>query len=825
MKKTAPKTKSYTIIFWRFFLYGLGGFVLLLLLINFGVFGKMPSLTELENPSIIEASEVVAFDGTLMGKFYTEKGNRSIVEYKDISKHVVNALVATEDERFYNHSGIDAKSVLRAVALFGKEGGGSTITQQLAKALLGQGSRNIALRFIEKLKEWIIAIKLERNFTKEEIIALYLNAVPYSDNVFGIRNAARTFFSKEPDRLNIEEAAVLIGMVNGPGVYNPRRNAKAAFDRRNLVINRMAQNGYLDPSEASTLKAKLIKLNYKKLDENSGLAPYFREIVRDDLKRWCKEHKNPKTGDPYDIYQDGLKIYTTINPRMQLYAEEAVNRHIPMLQKVLSAQSDVKSGRVWNTHENILEAAMKASDRWKDGKDQGLSDAELRASFHRKVPMRVFAWSSTRDKDTLMTPYDSIRYSRQMLQTAFMVMDPTSGEVKAWVGGIDFKTYKFDHANLKTKRQVGSTIKPFLYCEALEEAGFTPETQCEQTAQYFEGFGWVPNKDKGRVGTRTMASGLTWSVNEVSAYIMKQVTPKRFVDFLKRINIQTKVEPYPSIALGACDLSLYEMLWGYTMFPNSGYSTKPLYISRIEDKNGNILESFATQSNQVISEASSYTMCKMMQGPVDIGTAAGLRSRLGAAEMGGKTGTTNDNSDAWFIGYSPQLLAGSWIGCDDRFIRLAGGLGFGGKAAMPIYEYFFQKVYGDKTLGIEKDVKFIKPESIKNDAMFDYMNMNDQAPPPGAEGTDQGNGNASEYLSQPDTARVPVESQLNNEEKEVMKEAVKDKKLEKQKTAEEKPASAGVATPENTDDKRKKGFLNRLFGNKSKDQKTPPKDR
>jgi penicillin-binding protein 1A len=315
----------------------------------------------------------------------------------------VNALVATEDERFYGHSGIDAKSVIRAIALFGREGGGSTITQQLAKALLGQGSRNIVTRVIEKLKEWIIAVKLERNFTKEEIIALYLNAVPFSDNVFGIRNAARTFFSKEPDRLNIEEAAILVGMVNGPGIYNPRKNPKYAFDRRNLVINRMAQNGYISESEASKLKVKLIKLNYKKLDENSGLAPYFREVVRDDMKRWCKEHKNPSTGDPYDIYQDGLKIYTTINPRMQLYAEEAVARHMPVLQKVLSAQSDVRSGRVWKTHENVLEAAMKVSDRWKDGKDEGLSDAEIRASFMKKTKMKIFAYNSMREMDTVMT--------------------------------------------------------------------------------------------------------------------------------------------------------------------------------------------------------------------------------------------------------------------------------------------------------------------------------------------------------------------------------------------------------------------------------------
>ena len=819
-KRSSRKSRtSYTSLFWKIFLSGLGAFILLLLLISFGVFGKMPSLAQLENPSIIEASEVVAIDGTPMAKFYKERGNRSIVEYKDISRHVVNALVATEDERFYSHSGIDARSLARAVALLGREGGGSTITQQIAKNMLGQGSKNIVLRIIEKLKEWIIAIKLERNFTKEELIALYLNAVPFGDNVYGIRNAARTFFQKEPDRLNIEEAAVLVGMLKGNTSYNPRINPKAAFDRRNTVINQMVKNNYLGEAEASGLKSKLIKLNYKKIDENSGLAPYLCEVIRDDVKRWCKEHTNPATGEPYDIYEDGLRIHTTINPRMQLYAEEAVERHMPLLQKYLNMQNFIKTGSVWKGHENILNAAMRASDRWENAAEEGLSEAEIKSSFNKKVPMRVFAWNAKHEKDTVMTPLDSIKYNRQMVQTAFTVMDPTTGEIKAWVGGIDFKTYKYDHANINTKRQVGSSIKPFLYCEAIEEAGFTPETPCEATAQYFPGFGWVPNKNTGRAGTRTMASGLTWSVNEVAAYIMKQVTPGRFVDFLRRINIQTKVDPYPSIALGSCDLSLYEMLWGYTMFPNNGYSTKPVYISSIEDKNGNLLESFTTNINQVISESSAYTMCKMMQGVVDIGTAKGLRSRLGAAEMGGKTGTTNDNSDAWFFGYTPQLLGGTWIGCDNRFVRLESNLGMGGQAARPILEYFMQKVYADKTLGIEKDARFVQPESMKNDAMFDYKDIIDQGPPPGAEGNDQGNGSANEYMTdQQDTVKSPTpkEPVLSSEERKVLKEAT-DK--EKDKKTDKAPAADKPADGEQKEEKKKKGFLNRLFSNKNNENK------
>lgn len=804
-------------IFWKIFFLGFGAFVLLLLLINFGVFGKMPSIAQLENPTIVEASEVLAIDGTPMGKYYKEKGNRSVVAYKDISKHVVDALVATEDERFYDHSGIDGKSLMRAVLKLGRDGGGSTITQQLALNLFSTRASNVVMRIIQKLKEQIIAVKLERNFTKQEILALYLNTVSYSDNVFGIRNAARTFFQKEPDRLTVEEAAMLIGMVNAPSRYNPRVNPKPALDRRNLVIDRMATNGYITEPEASKFKVIPINLKYRRMDENSGLAPYFREVLRDELKKWCKEHTNPLTDEPYDLYEDGLKIYTTINPRMQLYAEEAMNKHMPTLQKALNAQANVKNGTVWKNYKNILDAAMKSSDRWKLGKEEGMSDDELRKMFNTKVPMRVFAWNSKREKDTIMTPLDSIKYHRQMLQLSFMVMDPITGEVKAWVGGIDFKTYKYDHVNLNTKRQVGSSIKPFLYCEAIEEAGFTPETPCEATQQYFPGFGYVPAKNNPKhTGTRSMASGLAWSVNEVAAYIMKQVGPKRFADFLKRINIQTKVEPYPSMALGAADLSMFEMMWGYTMFPNQGYSTKPIYITRIEDKNGNVLENFQTKMNQVISESSAYTMVKMLQGPVDIGTAAGLRARLGAAEMGGKTGTTNDNSDAWFFGFTPQLLAGTWIGCDDRFIRLESGLGYGGQASRPIWESFFQKVYADKTLGIEREAKFVQPAVMRNELLTDYSKL-EQVAPPGAEGQDVGNGTANDYLGTPDSSNVPVESKLDNDEKKILQEATKSSTTPKK---DGKDAIIIEQKPTKEEEKKKKGFFKRLFGKDKEKEKS-----
>src|SRR5258708_32588457 len=377
---------------------------------------------------------------------------------------------------------------------------------------------------------------------------------------------------------------------------------------------------------------------------------------------------------------------------------------MPVLQKILDAQPDIKNGAVWNGHMNILEAAMRSSDRWRNEEDDSLSEAAIRNSFHQPVRMKVFAWNAAHEKDTVMTPLDSIKYHRQMLQTGFMVMDPLSGAVKAWVGGIDPKTYKFDHVNINTKRQVGSTIKPFLYGLAIEDFNFTPQTQCEAVQQYFPEYdAYVPARARRKAGgTRTMADGLAWSVNEVAAYIMKSFGPEgpqRLAEFIHQVGIPTPVQPYPSLALGACELSLYEMLWGYSIFPSGGFSTQPYYISRIEDKHGNVLARFAPEHKEVISQSTAYTMARMMQGPVDFATAAGLRQRLGVAEIGGKTGTTNDNSDAWFMGYTPQLTAGVWVGCDDRFIHLNSGGSLGAQAAHPVWEYFFSKAPAHNVLG------------------------------------------------------------------------------------------------------------------------------
>ncbi len=791
-------------IFWRIFAGGVIAFILLIVFANFGVFGKMPSLTELENPSILQSSEVYAADGTLMGKYYRERGNRSSIKYSDISKHVLDALIATEDERFYTHSGIDVKSTVRAVFSAGRQGGGSTLSQQLAKALLDQGSKNKAWRVIEKLKEWIIAVKLERNFTKEEILTLYLNVVPFGNNIYGIRNASRTFFQKEADQLNVEEAALLVGMLKGNTIYNPVRNPKAALERRNVVIGQMEVNKKITSEQALKFKATPIKLNYRKLDENTGYAPYFREVLKDEVKEALKDVKKAN-GDSYDIYDDGLKIYTTINPVMQQYAEEAMAQQMAALQKNVNNRSSIKNGSIWKKHEDILERAMKNSDRWRNLAEDGLSDKEIKASFYVKVPMKIFAWNSKREKDTVMTPYDSIKYHRQMEQASFMAMDPITGEIRAWVGGINFKTYKFDHVNLKTKRQVGSTIKPFLYAQALEERGFTPETECDNSAQFFPGSGWVPAGKRCPGGVISMANALAYSKNCATAYIMKQVGPNQFADFLGRINIPTKVEPYPSIALGTCDLSMYEMLWGYTIFPGRGFSTKPYAISRIEDRNGNVIKRFDYSANrkEAISEITAYTMTRMMQGTVDKGTARGMRTRVGATEMGGKTGTTDDNADAWFIGYTPQLLAGSWVGFDDRFITNEGD---GSRMARPICEYFFKKVLANKKLGIEKDAKFVKPADFENEINSADIIISDSDPYPAGEGVDQGVGSEEDYGWGDDSIGSESKEYKDEEDQPVKKDTTT-------KSNNRKDDGKPIGSPAD-EKKEKKGILRRIFGKK-----------
>lgn len=743
--------KSVKILWWTF-AGGIVLFVLLLLMINLRLIGHMPSMEELENPRTALASEVIAEDGTIMGKYY--QVDRSNVDYKDISKNVINALLATEDRRFYDHSGIDAKGTLAIpfYLLIGKKRGSSTISQQLALNLQAdvegkERSRNTFVRAFQKMSEWVIALKLERNFTKQEILTLYLNTVAFGDNVYGIENGARTFFSKDPSRLNIEEAAVLVGMLKGVTQYNPRRNPQMALNRRNTVIDNMVDEGYITKQEGEAAKNRPIVLRYNKIDHNKGLAPYFREVLRTELRTWCKEHKKAD-GSEYNLYRDGLKIYTTINPRMQLYAEEAVAAHLKELQKSFYAQSNIKSGSVWKKWQKDLERFMKESDRYRQMKEDEATDADIRKAFNTPVKMRVFAWKSFTDPemneiDTVMTPMDSIKYMRAVLQAGFMAMDPESGEIKAWVGGPDFRYFKNDHV-YKTKRQVGSTFKPFLYCFALMN-GMNPNTMLPNEPITIGNWTLSRNSEGSVGGSISMAGALARSLNLVSAYLIKQMGAPAFADFANtKIGFDGKIPPYPSIALGTPELSLYDMMRAYTMFPARGVITKPIYITRIEDRNGNILETYVPERREVISENDSYTMVKMMEGVVQPGgTGARVRFRYNIpGEIGGKTGTTNDNTDGWFLGYTPQLLAGAWVGCENNYLRFAStALGQGANTGLPIWALFMKKVYADKTLAFDPKSTFPVPANLHNELYFNY----DSNVQPGAESEDIGNGEASDY--------------------------------------------------------------------------------
>jgi len=706
--------------FWKWYFISGGVFVLFLLLLNFGWIGDMPDLDDIENPTASLASQVYAQDGTPMGKFYLE--DRISVKYRDLSPYLIQALVATEDKRFYDHYGVDGEGLLRAVAFLGSQGGASTITMQTAKNLFTDNwsTKNKLLRVIQKIKESIIAIKLERNFTKQEILTLYLNTVPFSENLFGVSNASRSFFQKEPDRLNVEEAALLIGMINAPTKYNPNRNPKLALERRNLVLNRMATQKYISDEQAEQLKAMPVVTNFKKLDENNGLGPYFRMNLGEFMKKWCKEHKK-NNGDNYNLYRDGLKIYTTINPRMQYYAEEAVARHMSYLQKAFNQQNNIKNGTIWKDFNNLLELAIKQTDRWKKMKAEDIEESEIRKSFDEPINMRIFAYNKNRFIDTTMSPLDSLKYHKQILQTGFLAVDPFTGEVKAWVGGVDFKTFKYDHVNQNTKRQVGSTMKPLLYSLAIEKAGFTPFSIVQDQQQSFDGYGMVPNTPKSCTGmSMPMAQALAESRNCASGFIMKQINPKgneaakEFVDYLKKCNIQTEIPAYPSIALGSAEISLFEMVQAYTMFPGGGYNAQPFFINRIEDKNGNVLESFSPQRRKVINEVTAYSVVNMMQGVISKGTGRSMYSfGINAQSIAGKTGTTNDNSDLWFMGYTPQILAGAWVGADDRYIRFTDNyFGQGAHGALPIWAYFMAKVANDPACNLDPNASFDKPSGM-----------------------------------------------------------------------------------------------------------------
>lgn len=696
---------------WQLFIICFLVFNVLVGLLWFGLVGDMPSISEIENPSSALSSEVLATDGTVIGRYFLQ--DRSNSTYKEISPNVFNALIATEDERFEEHSGVDGVALMRAVIFLGKKGGGSTITQQLAKNLFPRRNPNLFTMPFIKLKEWVLAVKLEKNLTKNEIITLYLNTVPFGDNVYGIKNAANTFFSVGPGELSIDQAAVLIGMLKANTAYNPRRNPERSLARRNVVLGQMEKYGKISAEIAAANRAKPIVLNYHKLDYHEGTAPYFRQVVEQEVKKICKDLRK-EDGSEYNIYKDGLKIYTTLNVTMQRYAEEAVTQHMTELQRLFFAQGKYKDGSIFKNHMADVNRSLKATDRYAALKEEGKSNEEILKELSKPVKMKVYTWNNKKNSvDTFMSPKDSVMYMKSFLQTGFMAMDPYTGEVRAWVGGINHDYFQFDHVNTNTRRQVGSTIKPLLYCLAIDN-GFSPcSTIPTNPVSFPEKANYDANGGKN-YGSMPMRRALALSINNAALYLIKQVGQNAFIDFAHKCGIEADIVNQPSIALGVSDISLYEMLRAYTMFPTGGINTKPVFISKIEDKNGNLLKSFVAEQKEIINANTAFKMVRLMRGVVDNGTAGRMRHRYNIhSEIAGKTGTTNSQADAWFIGYTPQILAGVWVGCDDRYLRFSSqALGQGAASALPIWAYFMKRCYADKTLNIKADAKFEEPDGF-----------------------------------------------------------------------------------------------------------------
>lgn len=696
-------------------------FVLLmsyLFLASYGYLGFMPTFEELENPKSALASEIIAADSKVIGKYYVE--NRSNAAFNNISPNVINALIATEDARFFKHSGVDLRAlarVLKGVLLRNEgSGGGSTITQQLAKNLFPRERGNKLKLINRKLKEWIIAVKLEKNYTKEEIIAMYLNTVDYGSNAFGIKSASRTFFNKPADSLMVQEAAVLVGLLKAPTYYSPVRKLGNALKRRNVVMNQMLKYNYLTEKQYDSLKVLPIKLNFTPEDHNTGYATYFRESLRDELKKWFEEHRKPD-GTKYDLYKDGLKIYTTLDSRMQRYAEEAMEEWLgkelqPQFFKHWAGRKEAPFYQLSQKEiDNILMQGVKRSDRYRNLKAQGLTEEEITDNFKQKTQMNVFSWKG--EIDTLLSPWDSIRYYKTFLQAGLMSVDPSTGYVKAWVGGINYKHFKYDHVK-QGRRQVGSTFKPVVYALAMQE-GMSPCYQVPNVPVTFElpeGGTWSPHNSDGKYGgMMSLTKALATSTNCVTAYVTKQFGPQAVVDMARRLGITSPIDAVPSICLGTADISLYEMVGANATFANKGVWTEPSYIMRIEDRFGNVLQEFIPKKIEAISEETAYLTLRLMQGVADHGTGIRLRYRYKLTQpIAGKTGTTQNNSDGWFMGVTPDLVSGVWVGAEDRSVHFRStDLGQGAQMALPIWALYMKRIYADKTIKISQG-DFEKPK-------------------------------------------------------------------------------------------------------------------
>ena len=733
--------------FWGLFFLGFCTIPIIFVLASFGVFGTMPDHTTLENPSTNLATEIISSDGVTLGKFYFED-NRTPIEYNELPKHLIDALIATEDYRYSDHSGIDAKGTLRAIYKLGKGGGGSTISQQLAKQLFhGEGSRQTFGRITQKIKEWIIAIRLEKQYTKEEIIAQYFNIYDFGNNADGIRSAARIYFGKEPSALNITESAMLVGMFKNSSLYNPRlkRNPIGTRNRRNVVLSQMSKYGFINEVTKDSLQKTPLNLNYTPESHREGIATYFRAYLKEFLKDWVNQDENKKAnGEKYNIYRDGLRVYTTIDSRMQIIAETSVSQHM----KALQAEFFVQNTKQRNPSapfleleeedvERLLNLGMKRSERWRKMRyDLKKPINEIVNSFNKPISMKIFSWDGPNNEiDTVMTPMDSMIYYKSFLRAGMMSMEPQTGFVKSWVGGFNYKHFQYDMVK-QGKRQVGSTFKPFVYAAAIDQLHLSPcDTfpKAQITIPAFK-FGnvkaWAPkNSSNNYSGFETLKSALANSRNTITARLMNEIGPKPVINMAKDLGVEQSLPAVPSIALGTPDLSVYEMVAAYSTFANKGVYTKPVMVTKIEDKNGTLLYQFTPESRDVLSEEIAYVIVNLMEGVTKFGSGQRLRHNFAKEQtvykeivtgypyefdnaIAGKTGTTQNQSDGWFMGMVPNLVTGVWVGGEDRATHFETiTYGQGASMALPIWANFMKGCYTIDALGISKD-EFSIPEEL-----------------------------------------------------------------------------------------------------------------
>ena len=708
-------------------------------LASIGKFGEMPDFRQLENPKTNFASEIISSDNQILGKYYFND-NRTPVDYDEINIETVNALIATEDERFYSHPGIDLKATVRAIVFLNTRGGASTISQQLARQLfVGVRSRNILQAIGQKIKEWVIAVELEKQYTKEEIITMYLNIYDFGYYGDGIKSASNIYFSKEPIDLKIEESAMLVGMLQNSSLYDPIRRPEITKKRRDLVLMQMAKNNYISEKDKDSLQSIPLELNYTPQSHRQGLATYFRSYLRGFMKDWT-ENNLKKDGSKYNLYVDGLKIYTTINSKMQRYAEESVKEHMINLQKEFFIQNDTVSSAPFtdleeDQEEAIMKRAMRRSERWRKSKLAGKTNDEIEESFNVPTNMTVFTWDG--DVDTLMSPIDSIRYYKHFLRAGMMSMNPKNGHVMAWVGGIDYRSFQYDHVML-SKRQIGSTFKPFLYATAIDQLKLSPcdmlpdLIHCIEPYKYGNPEPWCPTNSSDKYGgMRTLSNALANSKNTISAQLIDKVGPRPVANLARNLGVSSNIPNVPAIALGTPDLSVYEMVGAYGAFANKGIYVKPIMVTKIEDKNGTIVYQSKPETRDVLSEESSYVTLKLLEGVTKFGSGARLRHDIPEDErnyvyknvvtgypykfdnaIAGKTGTTQNQSDGWFIGMVPNLVTGVWVGGEDRCVHFKEiAYGQGATMSLPIWGLFMKKCYEDEELQVSKE-DFEEPEVL-----------------------------------------------------------------------------------------------------------------